>query len=594
MATNDFKIAQLQNFSLGGAGAIAGATQILLKSFLDIDGNDLAMTDFGAVGYGTLEPGNGEQEEQISFTGVTQETNGTAALTGVKSVTFLYPYTETSGLLKTHAGSVTFVISNTSGFYNKFVAKDDDGTITGLLTFPNGANTPVLGGSYVAPTIQTQVASKGYVDATASAGAANATTSVQGLVQLPTQAQVDAKTAVGSTGASLAITPALQRSTLESDYVIDTGAANAYVITPSPAITAYTTGQIFTWKSTNTNTTTSTLAVNGLTAKTIKKKDGATNLQAGDIVSGQMIQVEYDGTNFQMINPSALTLPAISSSNINQFVGTTNGTAFAFGVPFDYQAFTGSGTWTKPTNLTGNEMVVVQVWGAGGGGGGVLAGAGNNGGGGGGGGSFVESHFRASDLGSTVTVTIGAGGAGGAAGANNGVAGGNTTFGSLATAYGGGLGIAGDANGNTNGGGGGGAGNIAVGANGSGTSGGAGGGFGGGAANTATTNSDGGGGGGNSGNSGGASFNGGGGGAGGATSDFAGSASINGGGGGAAGAASGGTSIYGGAGGAGALNGAGSAGSAPGGGGGSPRVSNSTSKAGGAGAAGACRVWTFY
>lgn len=110
--------AQLQPFALSGAGAVAGATSITLQSMLDIDGTEVDMTSFGDVGYGTLEPGNGALEEQISFTDITQNSNGTATLTGVKNVEFLTPYTETSGLSKTHAGSTTFVISNTSGFYN--------------------------------------------------------------------------------------------------------------------------------------------------------------------------------------------------------------------------------------------------------------------------------------------------------------------------------------------------------------------------------------------------------------------------------------------------------------------------------------------
>lgn len=137
-----FKTAQLDPFSLSGAGAVLGATSVILKSFQTIDGVNLAMSDFGTIGYGTLEPGNGVLEEQISFSGVTQNSNGTATLTGVKSVLFISPYTETSGLSKTHAGSTTFVISNTSGFYNQFPAKGNDEIIDGQWTFTNTPITP--------------------------------------------------------------------------------------------------------------------------------------------------------------------------------------------------------------------------------------------------------------------------------------------------------------------------------------------------------------------------------------------------------------------------------------------------------------------
>lgn len=123
------RFVQSQNFSLAGAGIIVGATSIVLKAFAGIDGALLTMTDFGTLGFATLEPGNSTQEEQISFTGVTQNANGTATLTGVSSVLFVSPYTATGGVLKTHPGSTSLIISNTAGFYNQFVL--------------NGSNTAV-------------------------------------------------------------------------------------------------------------------------------------------------------------------------------------------------------------------------------------------------------------------------------------------------------------------------------------------------------------------------------------------------------------------------------------------------------------------
>ncbi len=316
-----FLFVQNQATTITGAGAVSGATTILLTSLVQIDGTTpLTMADFGAIGYGTLEPGSGTLEEQISFTGITQNANGTATLTGVKTVLTVSPYTETSGLAQTHAGNTTFVISNTAGFYNQLLAKADDATITGKYTFPNGANTPLLGASYVAPTLDTQVASKKYVDDVSIVGAANASTSTQGLVQLPTQAEVDAGTAAGSTGASLTPTPALLRSKLLSDYVADTGAADAYVITPVPAITAYVTGQRFSFKVKTTNTTASTLAVSGLSATAILKGDGTAALTAGDFVAGQIVEVEANGNGFQLMTPVAGATPA---GSVQMYVGAT-------------------------------------------------------------------------------------------------------------------------------------------------------------------------------------------------------------------------------------------------------------------------------
>ena len=115
------------------------------------------------------------------------------------------------------------------------------------------------------------------------------------------------------------------------------------------------------------------------------------------------------------------------------------------GGPVDVQTFVygGSTTWTKPTTFT-PTVVFVKLWGAGGGGGAgaslataVIA----KGGAGGGGGGFLGETYLASDLPSTVTVTVGQGGAAGAPGAagaagGNGGIGGTTSFGSYGAAYG--------------------------------------------------------------------------------------------------------------------------------------------------------------
>lgn len=147
MADNT-KYLQTQAYAIAGSGAIIGATSITLTSFKDIDGVDIAMTDFGTKGFATIEPASGEFEESISFTGVVQNANGTATLTGVKNVSFKYPYTETAGLLKSHAGGVTVIITNTAGFYDTFANKNNDETIAGIYTFtsvPNTAQDPVSG-----------------------------------------------------------------------------------------------------------------------------------------------------------------------------------------------------------------------------------------------------------------------------------------------------------------------------------------------------------------------------------------------------------------------------------------------------------------
>jgi len=79
------------------------------------------------------------------------------------------------------------------------------------------------------------------------------------------------------------------------------GSADAYTATPSPAIERYATGSRYIIKIQADNTTTSTLNVNAVGAKTLKKYDGTgakLNLVAGDLQLDQYYDIFYDGTDF--------------------------------------------------------------------------------------------------------------------------------------------------------------------------------------------------------------------------------------------------------------------------------------------------------
>lgn len=83
-------------------------------------------------------------------------------------------------------------------------------------------------------------------------------------------------------------------------YAVDTGTTDSYVITLSPALTAYIEGMPITFKANTANTGVCTLNVNNLGEKTIKKNVNV-DLVDNDILAGQIITVVYDGTNFQLI-----------------------------------------------------------------------------------------------------------------------------------------------------------------------------------------------------------------------------------------------------------------------------------------------------
>jgi len=145
------------------------------------------------------------------------------------------------------------------------------------------------------------------------------------------------------------------------------------------------------------------------------------------------------------------TLPAADGTT-GQVLSTNGSGALSWaagGANGDYQQFTSSGTWTKPAGIS---TVYVEVVGGGGGGGSGARYATTSsrfGGGAGGTGVTMFKHLRASDITSTVSVTIGAGGGGGAAitadttNGNNGSPGGDSSFGSYLVALGGGNGTGG-------------------------------------------------------------------------------------------------------------------------------------------------------
>src|SRR3990172_6259162 len=87
-----------------------------------------------------------------------------------------------------------------------------------------------------------------------------------------------------------------------SGQITSTGSANAYVIATAASLTGYIQGMDpIRFKANFGNTASATVNINGIGAATLKKYGGATNLASGDIVSGGIYTLSYDGTNFQVL-----------------------------------------------------------------------------------------------------------------------------------------------------------------------------------------------------------------------------------------------------------------------------------------------------
>jgi hypothetical protein len=173
------------------------------------DGVDvnLAASDFGSdnVGYGVFEPKTA-REEWFTFSSANMATAVTGGLTiTLRGLIRTAPYTTeaTARKFNHESGSQVLLYTNSPAFYDTFINKGNNETITGKFTFPTGANAPVSGTVYAAPTDDLEFATKKYADDLAIAGAPNGSTTVKGIFEEATVAEQGSATATGATGARL-------------------------------------------------------------------------------------------------------------------------------------------------------------------------------------------------------------------------------------------------------------------------------------------------------------------------------------------------------------------------------------------------------
>lgn len=199
--------------------AVTSDTTLTVNRLVDIYNNSLTMSDFGDIGFGRVDPEGDNISESFTFTGITTNSDGTKTLTGIKSALAKYPYTQTSGLVRSHSIGAIVRISNTAAFYDTFANKENNELVDGQWYF---GQIPTV--TTTAPSANNQLITKGYADGLAFSGAPDASLTIKGIGELATGAQAAASAAVGSgdTTAALILHTGISTSTggLSGNWVV--------------------------------------------------------------------------------------------------------------------------------------------------------------------------------------------------------------------------------------------------------------------------------------------------------------------------------------------------------------------------------------
>lgn len=305
-------------------------TSVSLSSFKEpISGAPLTMTYMNtSIAYATIDPQNTSRKELISFTGVTQNADGSALLTGVtRGLSFNYPFTASSTLRQAHPGQSILILSDSPQLFSEYATKQNYQEISGPWLFSSLPTTSV------ACTSGLQFCNKTYIDGLALQGAPTSTENTLGLVELGTAAEASASTASSTEGRPLVLLTRYATSTpMPSTWgsVIPvtnaSGQINSLFIATSSSYT-WTGSTTFKTATTSFGATTSISAIANIAPLRLNGVDYGFPGTSG--LSGQTLQTDGNG-NLSWAGPLRYTL---ASTSAIVFGGNTYGTSTGLSVP---------------------------------------------------------------------------------------------------------------------------------------------------------------------------------------------------------------------------------------------------------------------
>jgi hypothetical protein len=297
-------------------------------------------------------------------------------------------------------GSVVLWSASGNAPFQKFVSIVANNVATPSASDPLGATT---GWQIVCDPIATS--------AQAAAGTNNAAIMTPLLVAQQTALRAllaGSATQVFNVGPATSATQAPQLQQLQQQAATafaTAGTAPAFTLAASPAVTSLTANLRFRVKFGAAGTTGSnTLNVNGLGAVALKQFGPNGALAAGVVYNGLLTDVEYDGTEWVILDPIP-TGTLINVQILPAGSGTYNATPGTNSIILEGSAGGGGSGGNAATNSTTSTLSQPGSAGA-----------------------YVKARFTSGFTGG-IPYVAGAAGNGGAAGANNGTAGGASTFG---------------------------------------------------------------------------------------------------------------------------------------------------------------------
>jgi hypothetical protein len=204
----------VDNYNITGGGTYrlkssigTSDTTLQLSSFKEPVSN-IAYTMsylYSSTSYGTIDPQT-SRPEFVSFTGITQNSDGSATLTGVSRGLSRTPAgsacTASTTLAQRHPGQSIFILSDSPCHFAEYPVKKNDENITGDWHVPDPENS-------------TSIVNRRYVDGAAFGGVGNASETATGTVEIATGAEAAASTQSGSLG-RLVLPSSMATSTFNS------------------------------------------------------------------------------------------------------------------------------------------------------------------------------------------------------------------------------------------------------------------------------------------------------------------------------------------------------------------------------------------